>query len=243
MSRSKFAEQWRASIPVEGETAVTGSPRTLLLLVPVAFYCCSVWPSLRTRTSQRLKQKIRACKAARLWCEAARDVRGAVGRESEKPGSGWSSRADAQQGSASLESAAVLALTTCVCVCVRVFTCTSWEARWAGADAPSSHSPSESQSPPCSSATHSLHIFLSSRHITVSDTIFQMEETFSYNWMWKKINQKSSLLLQQMTFGNLFISLVMYLGFYLGLFMHELIIGVLLTDSHLNVAGRFTALN
>lgn len=46
-----------------------------------------------------------------------------------------------------------------------------------------------------------------------------------------------------MTFGNLFISLVMYLGFYLGLFMHELIIGVLLTDSHLNVAGRFTALN
>lgn len=59
-----------------------------------------------------------------------------------------SSRSAAQQASASLDSAAVWFQSECVCMCVRVsvFACTSWEAQWAGADAPSSHSKLPQQS-------------------------------------------------------------------------------------------------
>lgn len=79
----KCAELCGASNPVEGKAAVAGSCFTPFVLGPVPFYCCPVWSSPRTLTSQRLKGNISACKAARLWCEAAHDVRGALGQESE----------------------------------------------------------------------------------------------------------------------------------------------------------------
>ncbi len=110
------------------------------------FFCLSMWGYSEEPT---LGGNIVECKTVRMVWNSGWRVR-SFGTKIREPETGWNSRPAAQQASASLESAAVW-FWVCVCVCVRmcarvrVFACTSWEAQWAGADAPSSHSNSPSR--------------------------------------------------------------------------------------------------
>ncbi len=103
---------------------------------------CWCEASLKSQRWEETTSSVKQC----TWCETADDVWEALGQESESRDR-LEQPSCAQQALASLESAAVwFCACVCMCVCVYVcvwvwvFACTSWEAQWAGADAPSSHS-------------------------------------------------------------------------------------------------------
>lgn len=122
--------------------------------MPFFFFCILFIHSVVVQSNQvcwcdapTLGGNIAECKTVRLVWNSGWRVR-SFGTRIRGPETGWNSHPAAQQASASLESAAVwFWVRVCVCMCVRVwvFACTSWEAQWAGADAPSSHSNSPSR--------------------------------------------------------------------------------------------------